>query len=227
VGPVSADPCDRFRGLIAMEVVGRISEEEGVALTAHTDGCAACRDDRRDLLVLPLVLPAADPDHVEEQELPFELRRAVLDRLRQDERHERRVRRSWVAVGSAAAAAVAAVTVLLTVVLPSGPAVRTLSLRGPAAVHATARLTSEPWGTALDLQETGQAPGQVLTVAMQSTSGAWWPTGTYRTRRGRVGVTMACAVTMAQISDIAVRNATGHVVLYGELDGGARGGPGR
>jgi len=224
---MTTDPCDHFQGLIAMEVVGRISAEERIALTAHTDGCAACRDDRRDLMMLSLMLPAADPDRVEEQELPLGLQRDVLDRLRQDERHERRLRRTWVAAGSGAAAAVAAVTVLLTVVLPSGPAVRTVSLEGPATVLATARLTSEPWGTALDLHETGQAPGQVLTVAMQSASGSWWQTGTYRTNQGPVGVTMACAVQMSQISDIAVRNSAGHVVLYGDLDSGEGGHPGR
>ena len=222
---MTTDPCDHFQGLIAMEVVGRISVEERIALTAHTDGCPACRDDRRDLMMLSLVLPAADPDHAEEQELPFELQRAVLDQLRQDEHRQRRVRHTWVALGSAAAAA-AAVAVLFTVVLPSGPAVRTVALEGSATVHATARLTAEPWGTALDLHETGQAPGQVLTVAMQSASGSWWQTGTYRTEEGTVRVTMACAVKIDQISDIAVRNGAGHVVLYGDLDPGAGGHPG-
>ena len=39
MGPVIADPCEHFRGLIALEVVGQLSTDERVALMAHTEGC--------------------------------------------------------------------------------------------------------------------------------------------------------------------------------------------
>jgi len=224
VGPVTTDPCEHVRGLIAMEVVGRISEDERVAVTAHVEGCPACRDERRDLMALSTVLAAGDPDRFDEPELPSGLRTAVLDRLRAEGRRQRHRRRTGYLVGAAAAAAVTAVALVATLAGPSGPVTRTVAMHGPPGVHASVRLTSEPWGTAMELRESGQPAGEVLSVSMRTASGTWWQTGTYRTVGASVRVTMACALKVPEISGVWVRDGTGKVVLHGTLaayDGGA------
>lgn len=94
----------------------------------------------------------------------------------------------------------------------------TVALKGAAGIRASARLTSEPWGTAIHLQETGQAGDQVLSVAMRSTSGSWWEAGTYRTVTGHtVTVDLACGVPPSKISSIWVKNGAGKTVLRGYL----------
>ena len=212
-----SDPCEHFRGLIAMEVVGQLSVPERTTLGAHVEGCASCRDERHDLMMLSMVLGTADPDRFTEHELPFALQSAVLERLRAEERRERRTHRSRYVVGSAAAAVLVAIAVVLTLAWPSGPMTTTVALVGPRTVHATARLTAEPWGTAMDLRESGQPSGEVLTVAVRTVSGSWWQTGTYRTEGTSVRVDMACALKMSKIKSVWVREASGQTVLHGYL----------
>ncbi|HLM96198.1 MAG TPA: hypothetical protein VK283_07770 [Acidimicrobiales bacterium] len=215
------EPCEHFRGLVAMEVVGQLAVHERVALSAHTEGCSSCREERQELMMLSMVLGAADPDHFNDNELPFALQTAVLDRLRGEERAERRAQRSRYVVGSVAAALVAATVLALTLAWPSGPVTKTVALHGLPEVHATARLTAEPWGTAMELHESGQPPGEVLTVSVRTVSGSWWQTGTYRTAGDSLRVTMACALKMSKITGVWVRNDTGRVVMHGYLyDGG-------
>jgi len=217
VGPMMSDPCEHFRGLIAMEVVGQLSVNERVALTAHTEGCPSCRDERQDLMMLSMVLGNADPDRLTDHELPFRLERAVLDRLRSDERREQRRHRGRSVLVSAAAAIVVAFVLVLTLAWPSGPTTTTVALVGLPEVHATARLTAEPWGTAMDLHESGQPSGEVLSVYVRTSSGSWWQTGTYKTVGTSVRVTMACALKMSKIDSVWIRQSTGKVVLHGYI----------
>ena len=171
--------------------------------------------------MLSMVLGAADPDHFNDNELPFALQTAVLDRLRGEERAERRAQRSRYVVGSVAATLVAATVLALTLAWPSGPVTKTVALHGLPEVHATARLTAEPWGTAMELHESGQPPGEVLMVSVRTVSGSWWQTGTYRTVGDSLRVTMACALKMSKIVGVWVRDGTGRVVMHGYVyDGG-------
>jgi hypothetical protein len=212
------DPCEHFRGLIAVEVVGQLSVHERVALGAHIEGCASCRDERQDLAMLSMVLGTADPDRFTEHELPFKLQTAVLDRLRAEERRERRVHRSRYVVGSAAAAVVAAVALVLTLAWPSGPVTTTVALVGLPRVHATAHLTAQAWGTAMELRESGQPAGEVLSVYVRTVSGSWWQMGTYRTAGSSVRINMACWLKMSKIEGVWIRGPSGHVVLHGYID---------
>jgi hypothetical protein len=212
---MTGDRCEHWHGLLALEVVGQLAEEDRLALSAHLDGCPACRDERQDLVGLSRILPAADPDHLGGHEVPFELESAVLTRLRADARHDRRGRRSRYFVGAAAAVVVAVALVVGLTDATSGPPGHTVALTGLAGVRASARLTAEPWGTAIHLQETGQPGGQVLTVSMRS-GRSWWPAGTYRTVTGRtVQVDLACGVRLSDITSIWVRDKAGRAVLKG------------
>ena len=215
MGPVIADPCEHFQGLIAVEVVGQLSDDGHLALDAHTEGCPDCRDERSDLMALSTVLGAADPDHFNEHELPFTLQSTVLDRLRAEDRRDRRGRRFRYVLGSAAAAVLVGIVLAVTLAWPSGPGTRTVNLVGLPEVHATARLTPEPWGTALELRETGQSAGEVLSVSVRTASGSWWQMGTYRTAGTSVRVTMACALKISNIEGVSVLDHSGHVVMHG------------
>jgi len=212
---MTGDRCDHWHGLLALEVVGQLVEGDRLALSAHLDGCRACRDERTGLAGLARVLPAADPDHIGGHDVPFELESAVLGRLRADARHDRRARGLRYVVGGVAAAVVALALVLGL----SGSPPRTgytVALSGTAGVKASARLTAQPWGTAIHLQETGQPGGQVLSVSMRSTGGSWWAAGTYRTVTAHeVQVDLACGVPLSKITTVWVRNKAGHTVLRG------------
>jgi hypothetical protein len=219
---VTGDRCDRWHGLLALEVVGQLDEKDRLALSAHLDGCQACRDERSGLIGLAKILPAADPDHLGGHDVPFELQSAVFERLRADARHDHRLRRGRYVLGGVAAAVVAAVA--LTVGLSGSPTAprpgrpEALTLTGSPGVKATARLTAEPWGTAIHLQEVGQPGGEVLSVSMRSTSGSWWAAGTYQTVTGRtVQVELACGVPVSKIASVWVRNKAGQTVLRGYL----------
>jgi hypothetical protein len=217
--PVTPDRCDHWHGLLALDVVDHLVEGDRLALTAHLDGCPACRDERRGLAGLSRILPAADPEHISGHDVPFELQSAVFDRLRADaRRHHRRWGIRVVAGGVAAAVIATALVFALSGSPSSSRTGYTVALSGTAGVTATARLTSEAWGTAEHLQETGQRGDQVLTVSMRSTSGAWWAAGTYRTVTGHtVRVDLACGVPASEISSIWVLTKTGHTVLHGNV----------
>ncbi len=118
-----------------------------------------------------------------------------------------------VVVGAVAAAVVA-------VVLLGGaqtPPTRTVALTGQRGVVASVSLSPQSWGTRATLRESGQAGGQVFTVAMKSASGRWWVAGSYRTtgRSGTVEVPLSCAVQVGQITTVWVSDQAGHRVLRG------------
>jgi hypothetical protein len=222
MGPVNTEGCEHWHGLLALEVVGQLEENDRLALSAHLDGCPACRDERRDYLALADILPAADPDALGGHDVPFELQSSVFDRLRTDARHERRVRSSRYVLGAVASVAAVVVALVLVFGLSGSPAKpgtgHLVALRGGTGVVATARLTAEPWGTAIHLQEKGQPGGEVLSVSMRSSTGSWWAAGTYQTVTGRtVRVELACGVPASKISSIWVRTKSGRTVLKGYL----------
>jgi hypothetical protein len=220
MGKMSSADCEHARGLMALGVLGRLSETEQISLLAHLDGCSECRADTRDLNPLVDVLPAADPAHLEDEGLPAGLADAVLGGLRAEVRRERRSRRVRYTFGAAAAAAVAAVAAvsLFLALGASSTTTRTVAMTGSSGVKATVVLSAEPWGTSLRIDESGQAGGQVMWVSMRTASGRWWQTGTYRTVSGhRVEVDMACALKLSSIESIWVRNSNGTDVLHGYL----------
>jgi len=214
---VTSDRCEHWHGLLALEVVGQLVEEDRLALSAHLDGCQNCRDERSGLAGLVGILPAADPDHISGHDVPFELQSAVFNRLRTDAHRLQHRRGARFVLGGVAAAVAVAALVFGLVNSTSAPRTGyTVALSGAAGVNATARLTSEPWGTAVHLQETGQRGDQVLTVSMRSANGSWWAAGTYRTVTGHaVGVDLACGVPASKISSIWVRTKAGRTVLHG------------
>lgn len=200
-----------------MEVIGQITDDDAVALSAHLDGCLECRQEAADLRAVAAILPAAQLAHLQGQETApgLELERAVLVALESEARRSSRRRRIRYVAAGAVAAGVVAIALVLTV-SPAPKAGQTVALTGAGTVHASVRLTAQSWGTAVDLEESGQPGGEVLTVSMRTASGSWWTAGTYRTVQGKVvRVTMACALPKADIETVYVKNRAGHTVLHG------------
>ncbi len=214
---MTGDHCEHWHGLIALEVVGQIEAGQLVALDAHADQCPGCRQERLSLLPLAEALAGADPHHLDETELPMALQGSVLGFLRSaDERRAAvmRRRRSTVFIASAAAAVLAVLGLVLSI--GATPPGRTVALSGPGAAQARVTLTSESWGTSVQLTESDARSTSMSTLWMRTGSGTWWEAGTYQVSRGKsVDVTMACAVRASAISEIWVRDAQGRTVLRG------------
>lgn len=214
---MTGDQCERWHGLIALEVVGQLEAEQVIALDAHADQCSTCRQERQSLLPLAEALAGTDPRHLDETELPVPLEQSVLGFLRSADEGRmalKRRRRGAVLIASVAAAALVVLGLVLSVGGTSSG--RTVALSGSGAVQASVTLTPETWGTSVRLAESDSRSTSVLTLWMRTVSGTWWEAGTYRAARGRsVDVTMACAVQTSAVSEVWVRDAQGRGVLHG------------
>jgi hypothetical protein len=224
MGTVNRARCDHWHGLLALRAVGQLEADDEVALDAHLDGCAECRDEAAELATVTAALPRADPAHFEsEDQPPPELARSVLGRIQVDaaearSRAGRRRRVRWLGGGAVLGAAAAAV-IALVLVLAGGRSAqtlpRTVALRGPAGVDASVQLVSEKWGTEVKLQESGLPGGRVLWVSMGSTANTSWMGGSYTTvAHATVHATFPCALPADKIDQIWVRDSSGHTVLW-------------
>jgi hypothetical protein len=236
--------CAEWQGTMAMDAIGLATERESRDLREHVAGCPSCRQDAADLLSVAGALRSVDPAQVGrlEPQLPTEAAaaggqvEAAAERFSNADADTEaeagygrkaghlaqsgpralggRRRRLAAGVGALLAAA-AAITAVVALGGASAPASRTTALTGQPGVVASIALTSQSWGTRGTLRESGQAPGQVLTVAMKSASGRWWVVGSYRTaaRSGSLEVQLSCAVALNQVTDVWVTDQSGQVVL--------------
>lgn len=231
--PDGAEPCDAWRGAIALAAIGRLPEGERVALDAHTDGCPACRAELAELRTVGDQLALADPAHLAtapgpppgladrvlgalDGERRADEERRVADLSAERARLRARGRARLISFGGAIAVAAAAVAAV--VVLTTGPApVRTTyALRGSgtsATASATVSVTGEPWGMAVTVDSHGVPAGRTLEVSMRTWTGGWWEAGTFRSVAGGTSVQMACALSPSDVVGVRVTDAGGHVVM--------------
>jgi predicted anti-sigma-YlaC factor YlaD len=215
--------CERWHELIAMHVFGDLSPDETTGLVAHLEGCVECRNLEREMATTFSMLRFVDPSNVEPTaSVPIDLTNRVLGDLRSGARVQRRrqrVKAAGIGVVGALAAALILVTVFSGNGAPTKPVERTVALRGITSATASVVLIKRNWGTSLDLREQGLPGGAVYTVSMETAKGTWWTAGTYRSVTGKaVNATMACAVSLKQITGIRVVNGSGVTVLssYGD-----------
>jgi hypothetical protein len=225
VGVVTPDGGGEYwKGLLAMDAMGRLDETERARLSAHVNGCTGCQTDRFELfgVVGALALvdrattgdlpgrsahesdshPAAgragpEPPPVVHQSGPV---------------HRRRLARAGGVLAATVLVALGAVGLVHHA--PAGS--RTIALRGQGGRHATAVLVPEPWGTRIELTDEGAPPSPDLTVAMHTEYGARWVAGSYHAgAAGELTVTLSCALPVDRIDGISVTDARGRVVLHG------------
>ena len=218
MGPVNSVNCERWRDVMAGRSFGAVAPAEAAGLAAHLEGCGECRDVAREMSDTIAMLRYASSDAaaatLSVASLSAGLVERVLGDLRRGAARERFRRRSRALV--AAATLVAAASLVLVGVFgartqPLGET--TWNLAGSTVHRASVTLTAEPWGTSVQLRESGLAGG-AYTVSMKTTSGAWWTTGSYRGVAGAsVEATMACAVALREIAGVRVTNSSGVTVL--------------
>jgi hypothetical protein len=223
---MNSSSCEQARGQIALAAIGRLPESERLSLDSHLEGCPDCRNELADLSGLDAALSAAELDRVDQVvTVPDSLRTAVLGSLEAEFATEfatevaRKRRASRLRVLSIAAAFVilagGGTAIAIGATGSNGPVpAKTFALTGPDGATATVQLTSESWGTNVDLRASGQTAEKDLTVWMREDNGSWWTAGTYNSLAGSVvNVTMSCSVPPAQIDGVRVTNAAGQEVL--------------
>jgi hypothetical protein len=238
VGRVSARDCSEWRGIIAMQAIGKASDEDTSGLAEHLGHCDQCRmdaDEARSAAAALTLLDAEQVDRLERESKVLELpggdggeqrpmgaRSAPAPEATATEPDRaavlRRRRRGLVAAGAGVVAVAAAAALVAAVALGgTTPPGRTVALTGERGVVASVSLSDQSWGTRATLRESGQAAGQVLTVSMRTSSGRWWVAGSYRTTggSGTVDVQMSCAVQSNQITNVWVSDQSGRTVLTG------------
>jgi predicted anti-sigma-YlaC factor YlaD len=214
---MSDSVCEQWREALAMHLLGDQPVEEMTGLLAHLDGCAECQAIASELTETVAMLKYVDRSSVEPTaSVPPSLTARVLGDLHEVGVAQRRRRRTVVAM-TGLVGALAAALILVAVFSGShaaAPSERALALRGASSVRASALLVKQPWGTSLQLRESGLPGGEVYTVSMETKSGRWWTAGTYRPVNDKaVFATMACAVTLRKITGVRVVNSAGATVL--------------
>jgi hypothetical protein len=225
---MSTPECAEWRGLVAIHAIGQASEDEARELFEHLDQCDPCRQDADEVLGAATALSFLDPgqvDRIERETAAFYAPSGSLAVVTPvggtggtgaGSRGGRR-RRGWIAgAGAAVLAVAAAIVAVVAVGVSPAPPPRTVALTGERGVVASVQLTAQTWGTHADLSESGQAPGQVLTVSMRTSSGRWWVAGSYRTTSaGVTEVQLSCAVQPSQVNEVWVTDQQGRIVLRG------------
>ncbi len=199
-------PCERWRHVAAVAALSGPDSAEGRALAEHQRECANCRHGANEFAEVVAALGEVDATVLSDDAVPAELAAALAGALTRARRRRR--------AQGALAAVTLAVALAVALALSGGPAppTRRLALAGRVA-NANVQLSAEPWGTRVQLSESGLSPG-IYTVSMETKTGRWWTTGSYRSRSGgSVAVTMTCAVALERIAGVRVVNARGTVVL--------------
>jgi hypothetical protein len=216
MGPVSDSTCEQWREALAMHLLGDQPVDEMTGLLAHLDGCAECQAIASEITETVAMLKYVDPSAIEPTaSVPPDLTARVLGDLHSVgvARHRRR-RATVVVSGLVGSLAAALILVVVFSASPSAPTQRAVALSGAPSVSASAMLVEQPWGTSLQLRESGLPGGEVYTVSMETKSGRWWTAGTYRPAKGQaVFATMACAVSLPKITGVRVVNPAGTTVL--------------
>jgi hypothetical protein len=159
---VTTEACRDWRGALGAAALGVIDPVEEVGLRAHLDGCAACRGELRELEAVAGALSAASIASV--ISAPAEPSGTLAGRVaarvaeERDARHRRRTRRISAGVGALAAIAAVITAIVLAVGGSSGEPGNEIVMQGPRGLTATATLTEQPVGTAIDVQLAGLDP---------------------------------------------------------------------
>jgi hypothetical protein len=219
-------------------VLGALSPADRKAFEDHLSTCADCQRAVRELAGLPGLLARVDASVLEspadEEPVPAGVLPALMREVRRD-----RLRRTWLAVGSAAAAAVVVGTATFTVAglntsgdgtsaspsTPSASPSSTVTGRPMApvgtihGVRATLGLASVAWGTKLELTcsyegETYAAAPEAYALVVHTRDGRSEQVATWKSLPGRtMRLAAATSASRSDIASVEMRTAHGLPVL--------------
>jgi len=214
---VTTDACRDWRGALGAAALGVIDPVEEIGLRAHLDGCASCRAELRDLTAVAKALDAVPAGEV--TAAPAEpsgtLGGRVLERVahERDTRHKRRTRRIATGVGSLAAIAAVIAAIVLAVGGGSTAPVTHVALQGAPGVHATATLTSQSVGTAIDMKVSGLDPRRYYWLWLTDDEGHRMAAGSFTGSQQQSDIRLSAAVPLDEARRIWATDENDHVVL--------------
>jgi len=237
---VTMGSCADWREVMALRAIGQAGTEESLKLDRHLESCDQCRLDAAEVAGAAAALSVLSPAQAARLEAELSVlsepapeggaatdpgggspvRSISTDTPATGSEvggGRRRNRRWLVGVGVATVGIAAAAVAVVTLSGGSPAPERTVALAGEKGVVASVVLTAQASGTHATLRESGQAPGQVLTVSMKTWSGRWWVAGSYRTAPGAgpTVVQLSCAVAPSRVTEVWVSNQQGRTVLTG------------
>jgi putative zinc finger protein len=208
---MKTESCREWREALGAYSLGRLGEEERVALEAHLEGCPGCRAEAESLRAVATLLPHADPAHFEQPAPapPAELGARIAATIRA-ERRTRRRRRQWrLGLGLGGAAAAAAAAVLAIFVLGggegAGPEQHVAFRSLPAGVKIAATLEPQAFGTEIHMYVKGIRSGTLCRVYMRGPNGGNVSAGTFRYRwGGDAAATLSAALDLSRARALIV-----------------------
>jgi hypothetical protein len=215
---VTTEACRDWRGALGAAALGVIDPAEEVGLRAHLDGCPACRTELRDLKAVADALSAVSMTSV--VSAPAEpsgtLGGRVMARVAEEReaKQRRRTRRIGVGVGALATIAAAITAIVLAVGGSTGPPAHEIVMKGPQGLTATATLTDQPVGTAIDVKLSGLDPHEYYWLWLtgdddEHRMGA----GTFTGSREPSEVSMSAALPLEKARRIWVTDEDDEIVL--------------
>ncbi len=210
---MTTERCEWRESLGAL-ALGRLPDEERVALEAHLEGCAECRAELQSLSAVARLMPLADPERFgSAPQPPPALADRVAATIRTERRAKKRRRRRFGLAASGATVA-AAVALLAIFVLPGGrPAPEDHVVFGslPPGMKIAATLEPHAFGTEIRMYVTGVRSGTLCRVFLQSAGGARTSAGSFRYRWGgddEAVLSSALDVSRARAIGVRVGNRT-------------------
>jgi hypothetical protein len=214
---MTPEACREWRGALGAAAIDRLEPDDAVALAAHLDGCAGCREELRALRSVAGVLSLADVERLRDRaEPPAELGERVLARVGAAHRAQRHRGRRRLLAGAVAAvlAAALAVGTVVAVAGDDGSEARTVAFTmAPAGVDAEARLQARTYGTEIELAAHGLADGEWYWLWLTGEDGRRVGAGTFAGRAEGQRVQLTAAIPLDDARRVWVTDADDEVVL--------------
>lgn len=217
---MTPEGCRPWRELLGAYALGHLATDERVALEAHVDGCAACREELEELRPVVGALPAADAAHLGAPPSPPA---GLGDRVATAIRDARRaqVKRRWrLGVAGVAAAAIVVATTLAvsSAVRPSRGSDREEFAFPvlPAGVVATAFLYPPEEGTPgveVWLEVEGLKAGSYNIWVERASTGERVKCGSFEAVDGQTHIVLPSIVEREDTGAIGVSTAEGEFVM--------------
>jgi hypothetical protein len=211
---MTTERCEWRESLGAL-ALGRLPEQERIALEAHLEGCAECRAELQSLSAVARLMPLADPERFgAAPQPPPALADRVAATIRAEQRTARRGRRWRLGLATAGVTAAAVAALLAIFVLPAGspsPEQHVVFGSLPPGMEIAATLEPHSFGTEIRMYVTGVRSGTLCRVFLRGAGGARTSAGSFRYRWGgddEAVLSSALDVSRARAIGVRVGNRT-------------------